>query len=237
VAVPVDKSTWRPIYSKAIAVEVESCNEVETHPEQVAHNWVKESVRDFAEVHTWTWDTCFEKLKLVYEKAGVDGAKVKIFSAKQGRQTPRVSTGRALVEQPPVRQGRSVEPGTVEAPEEVAREEGGPLVEPVGGSEAGGKPSGESSQLQQSLVSVPGAQATGGGGPATPSQLERVFTASDGRRYRAVLAGERELNMFDKVCREGSTITVDLKDGVIECKPRGYTMRFKVKASSLEALG
>jgi DNA-binding MarR family transcriptional regulator len=34
VAVPVDKSTWRPIYSKAIAVEVESCNEVETHPEQ-----------------------------------------------------------------------------------------------------------------------------------------------------------------------------------------------------------
>jgi hypothetical protein len=32
VAVPVDESTWMPIYSRAIAVEVESCNEVETHP-------------------------------------------------------------------------------------------------------------------------------------------------------------------------------------------------------------
>ena len=87
------------------------------------------------------------------------------------------------------------------------------------------------------LVPRPGAQATGGGEPVTPSQLERVFTASDGRRYRAVFAGERELNMFDKVCGEGSTITVDLQGGVIECKPRGYTVRFKVKASSLEALG
>ena len=121
--------------------------------------------------------------------------------------------------------------------EEVAGEEGSPLVEHVGGSEAEGKPSGESGQLQQGLTPIPGTQATGGGGPAASSQLERVFTASDGRRYRAVLAGERELNMFDKVCGEGSTITVNLKDGVIECKPRGYTMRFKVKASSLEVLG
>jgi len=35
VTVPVNKSTWRPICSKAIAIEIESCNEVETHPEQV----------------------------------------------------------------------------------------------------------------------------------------------------------------------------------------------------------
>ena len=82
VAIPVDRSTWRPMYSKAVAVEVESCNEVETHPEQVAHNWVKESVKDFAEVHAWTWETCFNKLKQIYEKADVDKAKVKIFSTK-----------------------------------------------------------------------------------------------------------------------------------------------------------
>jgi DNA-binding MarR family transcriptional regulator len=88
VAVPVDKSTWRPVYSKAIAVEVESCNEVETHPEQVAHNWVKESVKDFAEVHTWIWGTCFDKLRQVYEKAGVDKAKAKIFSAKPVPEKP-----------------------------------------------------------------------------------------------------------------------------------------------------
>jgi DNA-binding MarR family transcriptional regulator len=63
VAVPVDKSTWRPIYSKAIAVEVESCNEVKTHPEQVAHNWVKESTRDFADVHAWTWGHLLRQAK------------------------------------------------------------------------------------------------------------------------------------------------------------------------------
>ena len=28
VAIPVGKFTWRPIYNKAIAIEVESCNEV-----------------------------------------------------------------------------------------------------------------------------------------------------------------------------------------------------------------
>ena len=88
VTLPVDKSTWRPIYSKAIAVEVESCNEVETHPEQVAHNWVKESVKDFAEVHTWTWDACLNKLKQIYEKANVDKAKVKIFSTKPPVEKP-----------------------------------------------------------------------------------------------------------------------------------------------------
>jgi hypothetical protein len=183
VAVPVDKSTWRPVYSKAIAIEVESCNEVETHPEQVAHNWVKESVRDFAEVHTWTWDTCFEKLKLVYGKVGVDGAKVKIFSAKQGRQTPRVSTGGALVEQPPVRQGRSVELGIVEAPEEDAGEEGGPIVEPAGGAVAGGQPSEPGRQAQQeqtTMPQIPVAEPVEKGGTYCASGRVE-FKLSDGR--------------------------------------------------------
>ena len=67
VAMPVDRFTWRPIYSKAIAIEIESCNEVETHPEQVARNWFKESVRDFAEVHAWTWDKCYERLRDIGE--------------------------------------------------------------------------------------------------------------------------------------------------------------------------
>jgi len=93
VAVPVDRSTWRPVYSKAVAVEVESCNEVETHPEQVARNWVKGSVRDFAEVHTWTWDRCYERLREIYEKAGVDRAKVKIFKAKTPAVRPVVEAG------------------------------------------------------------------------------------------------------------------------------------------------
>jgi DNA-binding MarR family transcriptional regulator len=118
VAVPVDKSTWRPIYSKAIAVEVESCNEVETHPEQVAHNWVKESVKDFAEVHTWTWQHCFDKLRQVYEKAGVDKAKVKIFNAKSAPEKP---VGAQATQQQPLK------------PHEVSPEtpSKGPLVEHV----------------------------------------------------------------------------------------------------------
>jgi len=82
VAVPVDKSTWRPVYSKSIAVEIESCNEVETHPEQVARNWVKESVKDFAEVHTWTWDRCFSRLQEIYSRCSADKSKVKIFAAR-----------------------------------------------------------------------------------------------------------------------------------------------------------
>jgi histidyl-tRNA synthetase len=49
---------------------------------------VKESVRDFAEVHTWTWQHCFDKLRQVYEKAGVDKAKAKIFNAKPAPEKP-----------------------------------------------------------------------------------------------------------------------------------------------------
>jgi hypothetical protein len=82
IAVPVDPSTMRPLYSKAIAIEVESCNEVEVHPDQVAHNWVKESVKDFAEVHTWTWDRCFNKLQEVYSRFSADRSRVRIFAAK-----------------------------------------------------------------------------------------------------------------------------------------------------------
>jgi DNA helicase HerA-like ATPase/DNA-binding MarR family transcriptional regulator len=163
VAIPVDRSTWRPLYSKAVAIEVESCNEVETHPEQVARNWVKESTRDFAEVHTWTWDRCFDRLREIYEKAGVDKARVKVFSAKA------------------------------------------PVEKPV-----------EAQPREQ----------------ATQVAFVREFRASDGRRYRAVFSSERDLNLFDNVCREGySTISVNLKGGVVECRPRGYTVRFAVRAS------
>jgi DNA-binding MarR family transcriptional regulator len=168
VAIPVDKSTWRPIYNKAIAIEVESCNEVETHPEQVARNWVKESTRDFAEIHTWTWDKCFNRLREIYKKASVDKARVKVFSVKA------------------------------------------PAEKPV-----------ETAQPREQAVA-----------------FVRVFEASDGRGYRAVFSSERDLNLFDKVCREGfSSISVNVGEGIVECRPRGYTMKFTIRASSLEVLG
>jgi hypothetical protein len=65
-----------------VAIEIESCNEVEVHPDQVAHNWVKESVKDFAEIHTWTWDKCFNKLQEVYSRFSADRSRVRIFVAK-----------------------------------------------------------------------------------------------------------------------------------------------------------
>ncbi|MEM4914048.1 MAG: ATP-binding protein, partial [Desulfurococcaceae archaeon] len=99
VAVPVDKATWRPLYGKAVAVEVESCNELETHPEHVVHNWLKESVRDFAEVHSWTSEECFEKLKQLYEKHGEVHGKVKVFSVRMEKPGKPV-----------------VQPGTLAAP-------------------------------------------------------------------------------------------------------------------------
>ncbi|MEM1694697.1 MAG: ATP-binding protein, partial [Ignisphaera sp.] len=82
VAVPVDKSTWRPLYSNAVAIEIESCNELETHPEHVVHNWLKESVKDFAEVHSWTSEECFERLRQLYERHGEVHGKVKIFPVR-----------------------------------------------------------------------------------------------------------------------------------------------------------
>ena len=35
VAIPIDRATLRPEYDRAIAIEIESCNEISTHPEQV----------------------------------------------------------------------------------------------------------------------------------------------------------------------------------------------------------
>jgi len=82
VAVPVDKATWRPRYSEAIAIEIESCNELETHPEHVVRNWIKESVKDFREIHSWTSEECFEKLKQLYDKHPEVHGKVRVFSVR-----------------------------------------------------------------------------------------------------------------------------------------------------------
>ncbi|MEM4592915.1 MAG: hypothetical protein QW196_05900, partial [Sulfolobales archaeon] len=91
VAVPVDKSTWRPLYSSAVAIEIESCNELETHPEHVVRNWVKESTKDFLEVHSWTSKECFSKLQVLYGRHLELREKVKVFSVRI--RSPKHSTG------------------------------------------------------------------------------------------------------------------------------------------------
>ncbi|MEO3993836.1 MAG: DUF87 domain-containing protein [Desulfurococcaceae archaeon TW002] len=86
VAIPIDKSSWRPLYAEAVAVEIESCNELETHREQVVRNWIKSSVRDFKEVHSWVWEECYEKIQTLSQQQPADTRRrVKIFGVKTSR--------------------------------------------------------------------------------------------------------------------------------------------------------
>ncbi|MEM2848521.1 MAG: hypothetical protein QXM79_07110, partial [Zestosphaera sp.] len=61
-------------------------NELETHREQVVRNWIKSSVKDFKEVHSWTWEECYEKLQTIYQRqpAEVRG-KVRVFKVERKR--------------------------------------------------------------------------------------------------------------------------------------------------------
>jgi len=91
VAFPYDKSTYRPKYSEAIAIEIESPNELNTHPEQVRRNMQKYvPIQNlFKEIHIWTSAEAFPKLKEIYDIFYADPSipqdykqKVKIFSVK-----------------------------------------------------------------------------------------------------------------------------------------------------------
>jgi len=91
VAFAIDRSTFRPHYDEAIAIEIESPNEIEVHPEQVKRNMQKYvPIADlFKEIHVWTAEEKFEKLKQIYDGFLADPsipqdykAKVKIFSVK-----------------------------------------------------------------------------------------------------------------------------------------------------------
>ena len=93
MAVPVDRSTWRRLYFNAVAVEIESYNELETHPEHVVRNWVKESTKDFARVYSWADEKCFERLRQLYVRRGEFRGKVKVFSVKLAKKPEEPATG------------------------------------------------------------------------------------------------------------------------------------------------
>ncbi|BDB97456.1 helicase HerA domain-containing protein [Saccharolobus caldissimus] len=81
-AIPFD-TNYTLRYDQAVAVEIESCNELSVHPEQVMHNFRKESIKDFAEIHSWTYAECFNKLQELYNQlSDEEKKKVKIFSVK-----------------------------------------------------------------------------------------------------------------------------------------------------------
>jgi DNA helicase HerA-like ATPase len=88
VAMPVDRATFRPAYSEAVAVEVESCVEVSSHPDQVARNLLKESVRDFAEVHVWVSKKCAGRVREILAAAKPEKP-VKVVAAKLEKPKPK----------------------------------------------------------------------------------------------------------------------------------------------------
>jgi len=91
VAFAIDRSTFRPHYDEAIAIEIESPNEIDVHPEQVKRNMQKYIViKDlFKEIHLWTSEDKLKKLKEIYDSFLADNSipqeykqKVKIFAVK-----------------------------------------------------------------------------------------------------------------------------------------------------------
>jgi len=91
VAFPYDRETLRPRYDEAIAVEIESPNELSTHPEQVKRNMLKYlNITDlFKEIRLYTDENAFEKLKKIYDEFMADTnisteykQKVKVFHVK-----------------------------------------------------------------------------------------------------------------------------------------------------------
>ena len=100
VVFPYDRSTFRPNYEDAIALEIESPNEVSVHPEQVKKNMVKYmQIKDlFKEIHVWTSEDMFPKLKEIYDSFLSDNSisadykqKVKIFSIKLKKEIEQQS--------------------------------------------------------------------------------------------------------------------------------------------------
>ena len=86
-------------YDENVAIEIESPNELTTSPQQVAKNmrkYAEQEMRIFKEVHFWTTDDAFPKLKEIYDTFLSDPtvpdevkAKVKIFMLQVPKQTER----------------------------------------------------------------------------------------------------------------------------------------------------
>ena len=146
VAFAIDRSTFRPHYDEAIAIEIESPNEIEVHPEQVKRNMQKYvPIADlFKEIHVWTAEEKFEKLKQIYDGFLADPsipqdykAKVKIFSVKlrkekeqEGKKAQKVDlTGEFNGKREESEESENEEEGT---PRE--QQEGAPNNEPKLGS-------------------------------------------------------------------------------------------------------
>ncbi|MEB3860644.1 MAG: type IV secretion system DNA-binding domain-containing protein, partial [Desulfurococcales archaeon] len=147
IAIPYDRSQLRLRYGEALAVEIESCNEVETHPEQVARNLVKgwELMQRgvITRVEFWTSSKCAQRLRRILEEAarenGIPSEAYKIHSveekpAKSKKQQAATSQGRQQEQQAKPRaetkQAKARQEQQPEASKQQAEEQPKPDAEP-----------------------------------------------------------------------------------------------------------
>ena len=128
VAFPYDRATLRPKYDEAIAVEIESPNELTVHQEQVKRNMLKYmNLGVFKEVRVYTSEDEFHKLKKVYEEFLADNTvpedykkRVKIFPVKIVKESGEEEGGEekeGQEETTPVAQGQSTTQESVSTPQ------------------------------------------------------------------------------------------------------------------------
>jgi len=101
VAFAIDRSTFKPHYDEGIAIEIESPNEIDVHPEQVKRNMQKYIITKdlFKEIHLWTSEDKLKKLKEIYDSFLADNSipqeyktKVKIFAVKLKQRLEQKAT-------------------------------------------------------------------------------------------------------------------------------------------------
>jgi len=117
VAVPIDKASWSLRYGEAVAVEIESCNEVETHPEQVSRNLVKgyELIKQgiFRQIEFWTTETCRDKLARILEETakqhGIPGQTYRIHVVKPRRIQEKTRQKQEAKKQPKTIEEKHIE--------------------------------------------------------------------------------------------------------------------------------
>ncbi len=117
VAIPFDPASMSLRYDRAIVVEVESCNELETHPEQALRNALKHR-GVFAEVHFWAPAGCRRRLVELLERVKPRlPLPVKIMPEEPRGAVEEAGAGEAVEEQP----GSSSAPGPKAPGEESER--------------------------------------------------------------------------------------------------------------------
>lgn len=168
VAIPFDRAALRLRYSEAVAVEVESCGEVESHPEQAARNllknWEQAARGVFRRVDFWAPAECADRLRgILGEAAGLNGIPATAY---------RVHAARTQPTRPPQRQPQQPPAPAAPAP---APGSGGPVHAETQGATVALTPS-QHRELRRLLLLGWKPQPTPDGGVKLTSPKGRTLT-------------------------------------------------------------